>query len=108
MNEKIEEFSKLSPEDKEFIVGINKSLAKEPTQEEKEKQQQEKQLREQNRIEHEKHFEELKKKCDTMTSDDFRNELSKIFSCLEQYQLRYFYIFITEKLRINVSKERYF
>ena len=99
MSERIEEFEKLSPENKEFVKGVIKSLAKEETPEEKAQRQQEQQRREQERIESEKHFEEIKAKCDTMTAEEYRQELNEIFSHLETYKLRYFYIFITEKLR---------
>lgn len=43
--------------------------------------------------------EEIKEKCNSMTKDDYIAELIEIFKKLECYKLRYFYIFITEKLR---------
>lgn len=44
------------------------------------------------------YYENLKAECDTMTSEDYRQKLSEIFSSLELYKLRYFYIFINAKL----------
>jgi len=99
MSERIEDFEKLSPENKEFVKGVIRTLAKEETPEERAQRQQEQQRLEQERIEREKHFEEIKAKCDTMTAEDYRRELNRIFKHLECYKLRYFYIFITEKLR---------
>lgn len=99
MNEKIAGFEKLSPENKEFVKGVIKSLTEEETPEKKAKRQQEKQRREQERIEHENHLAEIKAKCDNMDAGDYRRELNRIFKHMECYKLRYFYVFITETLR---------
>ena len=44
------------------------------------------------------YYENLKAECDTMTAEDYRQKLSEIFSSLELYKLRYFYLFINAKL----------
>lgn len=96
---------KLTPEQRELVTGIIATLTHEPTPQEKEQRQQERQRREQEQQEHDKHLEEVKEKCDTMTNEDYREALTEIFADIhENYKLRYFYIFITEKLRRTVTE----
>jgi len=45
-----------------------------------------------------RYYEELKAECDTMTVEDYRQQLNELFASMELYKLRYFYIFINAKL----------
>ena len=95
----MKEFEKLNPQEKKMIRDIISTLVHEPTQEEKEQRRQERERMEKERMEQEKHLAQVQEKCNTMTAEDYRRELKNIFEKMEWYKLRYFYVFITEKLR---------
>ena len=65
------------------------------------KRNEEKAKRQREREASKNHLKKLTEKCDHMKKQDYIDGLNEVFETLETYKLRWFYIFIMERLKLD-------